>query len=139
MLGSGATGVSGSSTRVTRSFLQVQPHETRGILFHELVALLVDFVVLLVSLGAFRRVFHDGIAFLQRRLESLLPGWTPLLVFLGTYTLRQSDKGDGITNEQVQFAVPVHVSDPDPRAAGGAGEFVFAEEFPIFDLTARLD
>src|SRR5205823_5119396 len=45
----------------------------------------------------------------------------------------------GITHEQVEFAIAVHVRDPDARRGRGAGEFLFAEELPILDGAARFD
>src|SRR5262249_43162630 len=122
-----------------RSFLQVQPHETGPILFHELVSLLVDLVELLVRLVAFGLVGRLGGQFLRGGVDGLLPGRELLLELLLAHAFRRGNEGNRIPHDQVEFAVPVDVRAPDARRAGGAGEFLFAEDLPVLHGAARFD
>src|SRR5262249_36637954 len=85
---------------------------------------LVDLVVLL---GCLLLRFGVATVLVQRRrrgLEVLLPLRVLLLELLLADALRRRNEGDAVPDEDVEFAVPVHVIHPDPgrpRAAGGGG------------------
>src|SRR5262249_46246961 len=53
--------------------------------------------------------------------------------------LRRRNQSDRIADEQVEFAVAVHVRDPDARRGRGAGKLVFVERLAVFRVAARLD
>ena len=72
-----------------------------------------------------------------RCLEGLLPVRVLLRELRFANTIRRGDEGDAVANEEVEFAVAIDVSDPDPGAMGGARKGMWIRRFRG-SLTARV-
>src|SRR5262249_977061 len=108
------------------SLLQVHPHEPGHLLAHELGALAVDLLVLLVRL--LPRVVVAGRV--QRRahlLERLLPLGVLLLHLGVAEAVGRRDERDGVADDQVELAVAVDVGHPDPGRVRRALDVTLAQ------------
>src|SRR5687767_13041277 len=113
----------------TGPLLQVQPHEAGHFLAHERGALAVDLAELLARLlpglrvaGRVDRILHRPVGLLPFRV--LLRG----LRFAEAF--RRGTEADTVADAEVEFAVAVDVSHPDPARPRGAGQVFLAEEPP---------
>src|SRR5438309_4802027 len=124
--------------RVDGLLLQVQPHEASHFFAHERRPLAVDLAVLFGRLLPGLR-FAGRVQRGHRRLEVLLPACVLLLEVRVTYAFRRGNEGDAVPDEEVEFAVAIHVSDPDPSRMRGASEVALAEGLSLLDRGPRLD
>src|SRR5262245_34274250 len=118
--------------------LEVQPHEAGPFFAHELRALAVEFVILLGGLLPGLRVAGC----VQRRLrglEGLVPLRVLLLELLVAQALGRRRQGDAIPDDEVELAVAIDVSDPDPRCMRRTREVALAKELAGLDRVPRLD
>src|SRR5262249_55873057 len=118
---------------------QIQPHETGSLLFHELGALVVNLVELLVGLVAFGLVGRVGRHYIRGGVEGFLPGRELFLEFLLAHAFYRSNECNRIPDQQVDLAISVDVSPPDARRVGGTGELLLAEDLAILNWAARFD
>src|SRR5205823_544076 len=125
---------------MTGSLPKVQPNEAGHFFAHELGAPLVGLVVLLGRLLP-RLLIAAGRPAQCRLcgLEVLLPLDKFLLELPLADPFRRGNEGDAVPDEEVELAVTVHVSDPDPGRMGGALEVLLAEDLAVLDLGPRLD
>src|SRR5207248_306459 len=75
----------------------------------------------------------------QGCLEGLFPLRVLLLELLVAHPLHRGNERDRVPNDEVELAVAVDVSNPDPSRMRGAGEVALAEGRSVLNLFARLD
>src|SRR5262249_57387052 len=105
-------------------------HECSALAVHPLVRFDRLFPGLLVGGRTQRRL---------RSLEVLLPLGVLRLKLHAANALHRGNERDAVPDEEVELAVAIHVSDPDPGRTRGASEVALAEGLAMLDRRPRLD